>query len=62
MYRLSCHKSLALAEREGKASKACAGGACADKAYIGKAYTDRACVGKTCIDGAACWGVNITGS
>ena len=77
LYKLSCCRSLALVKEEGKASGACAGGACADGACVGGACADGACVGGACVDracaggacvggacvgGAACWGVGAIGS
>ena len=49
LFELGCRRSLALVKGEGKASGACAGGACADVACVGGACADEACV-----DGAAC--------
>ena len=61
-YELSCRSSLALVNKEGKASRAYTDRACADRAYtdgayiggacIGGAYTGRACADKACAGGA----------
>ena len=52
MYKLSCHSSLALVNKGGKASEACMDGACADGACADKACAGGACIGKACVDGA----------
>ena len=57
LYKLSCYGSLALVNKEGEASGACAGGACmdgacGDGACADGACTDGACVGGACVDGA----------
>ena len=53
LYKLSCHKSLALVKREGEASKAYIGGAYTDRAYIVRAYIDRNYIDEAYIDRAA---------
>ena len=73
LYKLGCHRSLALVKGEGEASGACAGGACADGACVGEACADGDCADEACVngacadgactggasvDGAACWGVD----
>jgi hypothetical protein len=45
-YEFGCRSSLALVNKEGKAS-----GACADVAYAGGACTDGACTDGGCADG-----------
>ena len=67
LYRLGCRRSLALVKEEGKASRACVGGAYADGAYVDgacadEAYMGGACADRACVDGAAYWGIdNIKG-
>ena len=55
-YELGCRSSLALVNKEGEASKACANGAYADRACAGGACADGACVGGTCTGGACIGG------
>ena len=52
LYKLGCHRSLALVKGEGKASGAYAGGACTDKACVGEACADGDCADEACVDGA----------
>ena len=52
MYKLSCHSSLALVSKEGKANKAYINRACVDGAYTDRACVDKACVNKAYMDGA----------
>ena len=50
LYKLSCHRSLALVKGEGKANKAYIGKACTDRACVNRAYADKTCVGKAYAD------------
>ena len=57
LYKLGCHSSLALVNKESKASgactdRACADGACTDRACAGGACTDKAVVDRACTGGA----------
>ena len=57
LYKLGCHSSLALVNKEGEASGACSDRACADRACAGEACADGACAdgacaGGACVDGA----------
>jgi hypothetical protein len=51
LYKLGCHGSLALVNKKGETSGACAGGACADGACV-----DGACTNRACVDGAVARG------
>ena len=77
LYKLGYRRSLALAKEEGKASGACAGGACADGACVDGACADEACVGgacanracvggacadRACVDGACVGGACVDGA
>ena len=59
LYKLSCRNSLALINKQGKASKACTDRACADGACTDRAYIDGACIDRACTDKAYTDGVSI---
>ena len=76
LYKLSCRSSLALVNKDGEASEACAEGTCVDGAYIDKscagrgcadgaytggAYTDGGCTGRSCTGGAYIGGACVGG-
>ena len=56
MYKLGCYSSLALVNKESKASKAYI-----DRAYISGTCIDRAYANRACIDRAGFRGANIIG-
>ena len=52
LYELGCRNSLALVNKDGEASGACADRACADRASADGACADGACADGACADGA----------
>ena len=62
LYKLGCHSSLALVNKEGEASGACADRACVDGACADRACTGGACAGGACVDGACTDGACIGGA
>ena len=57
LYELSCRNSLALVNKDSKASGAYADRACADGAYTDGAYADGACADGACAS-VACYYCN----
>ena len=62
MYKLSCHGSLALVNKESEASGACADGACVSGACVDGACVDGACMGGAYAGGACADGACIDGA